>query len=127
MNRTCTSCKKEVEDWNEKCGSCGYTLELVPDDQLKARYLRGPALGALLFTQGWALGSRLYFWFLISLLPVVGFVVLFVGLFFGRRLSWKYGGWTDWEEFTERMRRLDLLGVAWVLILGGVYVYTRYL
>ncbi len=91
MNRTCTSCKHEVEDWNEKCGGCGYTLELVPDDQKKARFLRGPALGALLFTQGWAFGARLYFWFLLSLVPVFGLIALIVGVFFGRRLSWKYG------------------------------------
>jgi len=126
MNQTCTSCQREVEAWNEKCGGCGFTLELVPDDLRKARYLRTPALGALLFTQGWAFGARLYFWFLLSLVPVFGLIALFVGVFFGRRLSWKYGGWADWEEFTNRMKIMDLIGVAWIFILGAIYFYARF-
>lgn len=123
---TCASCKREVEAWNEKCGACGFTLELVPDDRRKARYLRGPSLGALLFTQGWTFGSRLYFWFLISLIPVLGLMALFICLFFGRRLSWKYGGWSDWEEYVARMRFMDAVGVVWVLILVGAYLWVRF-
>lgn len=123
----CTSCKREVEAWNEKCRGCGFTLELVPDERRKARYLRGPSLGALLWTQGWTFGARLYFWFLISLIPVVGLVALFVCLFFGRRLSWKYGGWSDWEEYVARMRLMDVVGVIWVAILAGAYLWVRFL
>lgn len=126
MIKTCTSCKREVEAWNEKCDGCGFTLELVPDERRKARYLRGPSLGALLFTQGWAFGARLYFWFLISLIPVVGLVALFVCLVFGRRLSWKYGGWSDWEEYEARMRLMDVIGIVWILILAAVYLYVRF-
>lgn len=124
---TCTSCKKEVEIWNQKCGGCGFTLELVPDDQHKARYLRTPALGALLFTQGWTFGARLYFWFLLSLVPVFGIIALIACLIFGRRWSWKYGGWSDWETFEARMRRMDVVGVVWVAGLVGVYLYARFL
>jgi len=127
MKQTCTSCKQEVEAWNEKCGACGFTLELVPDDQKKARYLRTPALGALLFTQGWTLGSRMYFWFLLSLIPIVGIVALMISIFFGRRLSWKYGGWSDWNEFTKRMKYMDMLGIVWLVILGVVYLSARFL
>jgi hypothetical protein len=126
MNATCTSCKREVEEWNERCKSCGFTLELVPDQRRKARYLRGPSLGALLFTQGWAFGARLYAWFLLSLVPVVGIVALFACLFFGRRWSWKYGGWSDWDEFQNRMRLMDMIGVVWVAILAGLYLYARF-
>lgn len=122
----CTSCKREVEAWNEKCGSCGFTLELVPDERRKARYLRAPSLGAFLFTQGWTFGARLYFWFLISFIPVFGLMSLFVGVFFGRRLSWKYGGWSDWGEYTRRMRLMDVVGVMWVVVLGAGYLYFRF-
>lgn len=126
MTNTCKSCHAEVEAWNEKCGSCGFTLELVPDERRKARYLRGPSLGALLWTQGWTFGARLYFWFLISLIPLVGLVVLIVCLFFGRRLSWKYGGWSDWEEYVARMRLMDMIGVAWVAVLAAIYLYFKF-
>ena len=126
MNRTCVSCKREVEEWNEKCGDCGFTLELVPDDRRKARFLRGPSLGALLFTQGWTFGARLYFWFLLSLIPVFGLVALFMCLFFGRRLSWKYGGWSDWEEYVARMRLMDIVGGVWVAILVAFYLWARF-
>ncbi|MBI4435759.1 hypothetical protein HY630_03745 [Candidatus Uhrbacteria bacterium] len=126
MNRTCVSCKREVEEWNEKCGGCGFTLELVPDERRKARFLRGPSMGALLFTQGWTFGARLYFWFLISLIPAFGLVALGVCVVFGRRLSWKHGGWSDWEEFQARMRLMDIVGMVWVAMLLGAYLWARF-
>lgn len=125
MKNVCTSCKHEVEEWNERCGGCGFTLELIPDDKRKARFLRGPSLGALLFTQGWTLGARVYFWFLLSLIPVVGIVPLILCVIFGRRWSWKFGGWQSWDEFVSRMRVMDAVGVAWVLLLAGAYLYIR--
>ncbi|MDG1949202.1 MAG: hypothetical protein P8J32_00055 [bacterium] len=126
MGKTCKSCKKEVEQWNEKCGGCGFTLVLEPDEKRKARFLKGPSLGALFFTQGWAFGARLYAWFLLSLVPVFGLVALIVCLFFGRRWSWKYGGWSNWEEFTRRMRMMDILGGAWILILASGYLIIKF-
>lgn len=123
---TCVNCKKEVEAWNERCGSCGFTLVLEPDEKRRARFLRGPALGALLFTQGWTLGARVYFWFLLSLIPVLGIAALILCVIFGRRWSWKYGGWSDWEEFVKRMRVMDAIGVVWILILIGVYLFFRF-
>jgi len=122
---SCTNCQKEVEEWNQKCGSCGFHLVLEPDELLRARYLRGPSLGALFFTQGWTLGARLYVWFLFSFVPIVGIVVLFICLIFGRRWSWKSGGWSNWQEFQKRMRLLDLIGVIWMAILIGVYFWMR--
>ena len=80
MKKTCADCKKQVEEWNEKCGGCGFTLVIEPDEKRRARYLRGPSLGALLWTQGWTFGARLYLWFLLSLIPIVGFVALFACL-----------------------------------------------
>ncbi len=125
MRSTCTNCKAEVEAWNEQCGGCGFTLVLEPDEKRRAKFLRGPALGALLFTQGWTLGARVYFWFLISLIPVVGIAALLLNVIFGRRWSWKYGGWGDWESFVKRMRLMDAIGVGWIVLLGCVYLYFR--
>jgi hypothetical protein len=125
MESTCRACKAKVEEWNEECGSCGFRLVMEPEERVRARFLRGPAVGALLFTQGWAFGARLYVWFLLSLIPIVGLVVLFVLLLAGRRLSWKSGGWGSWEEFRSRMKMLDLLAAAWFLMLIVVYVVLR--
>ncbi|MFA4845191.1 MAG: hypothetical protein WC654_01385 [Patescibacteria group bacterium] len=126
MSKTCTSCKNAVEAWNEQCRACGFTLVLEPDEKRRARFLRGPALGALLFTQGWTFGARVYFWFLISLIPVVGIAALILCVIFGRRWSWKYGGWSDWGEFVKRMRVMDAIGLCWVAILAWAYLYVRF-
>jgi hypothetical protein len=122
---TCKQCKQQVELWNKECGSCGFHLVLEPDEARRARFLRGPSLGAMLFTQGWAFGARLYLWFLLSFVPIVGILVLVALLIFGRRWSWKYGVWASWEDFTRRMHLLDLIAVLWVLILVGVYFWAR--
>lgn len=108
-----------------KCKDCGFTLVMEPDEKKRARYLRGPALGALLWTQGWTFGSRLYIWFILSLIPIVGFVVLFICLIFGRRLSWKNGGWSSWEEYKRRMRVLDIIAGVWIAGSIGAYFYLR--
>lgn len=125
MSSTCTSCKSKVDEWNIECGGCGFTLVMEPDEKIRARYLRGPSLGALFFTQGWTFGARLYIWFLISLIPVAGIVALFACLFFGRRWSWKAGGWSDWSEFQSRMRLLDLIATVWIVGLGIAWLFLR--
>ncbi len=124
--KSCIECKQFVDDWNERCGQCGFHLVLEPDEVERARFLRGPALGALLFTQGWMFGARLYVWFLISLIPGVGLVALFAGVFFGRRWSWKRGGFANWNEFRQRMRILDILAISWVVLLVGLYIWRRF-
>ena len=100
-------------------------MVLQPDEERKARYLKTPSLGALLFTQGWTAGSRLYVWFLLSLVPVVGIVALFACMFFGRRWSWKHGGWASWEDFTARMKLMDIIGIAWICFLIISYFIAR--
>jgi len=125
MKKVCKQCKDKVDIWNKKCGGCGFTLVLQPNEQMKARYLRTPSLGAMLFTQGWALGARLYVWFLLSLMPVIGIVALFACMFFGRRWSWKQGGWSSWQEYTDRMKLMDRIGIAWVCILIISYFFAR--
>lgn len=125
MEKLCVSCQSKVDEWNEKCRGCGYVLVLEPEEKIQAKYLRTPSLGALFFTQGWTLGARLYIPFLLSLIPIVGLPVLFVCVLFGRRLSWKFGGWSDWLEFQKWMRIMDIVGVVWILILVGVYFWFK--
>lgn len=95
------------------------------DEAAQSRFLRGPSLGALLFTQGFAFGARLYVWFLLSLIPIVGIPVLFILLIFGRRLSWKHGGWASFEAFQARMKLLDIIAVVWLLALVALYFFAR--
>lgn len=123
--KICNKCKQQVELWNKQCSSCGFHLVLEPDEARRARFLRAPSLGAMLFTQGWALGARLYFWFLLSLVPIFGFAVLFILLFFGRRLSWKSGSWASWDKYTKRMRLLDVISIFWIAVLVFIYLYLR--
>ncbi|NBS41696.1 hypothetical protein EBS80_03465 [bacterium] len=115
MESTCANCKAEIDALKAKCHACGIELIVEPSEVARAKSLRRPSLGALFFTQGFALGSRLYGWFLLSLIPIVGFVALAALVVFGRRWSWKRGGWTDWKEFESRMRLLDALAAVWII------------
>jgi hypothetical protein len=121
MKKACLACQAKLEEWHEVCDGCGYTVVLEPEEKIRAQYLRTPALGALFFTQGWFLGARLYILFALSLIPIVGIPLLVIGITVGRRLSWKFGGWSDWNEFQQRMRLLDLLGIVWLASLVVIY------
>lgn len=123
--KNCPDCKQLVKEWNKQCKDCGYTLVLEPEEAARARYLRGPALGALLWTQGWAIGARTYLWFLLSLVPVIGIVSLIFLTLFGRRISWESGGWASWEEYKSRMRMMDIIGLVWIGILIVIYFIAR--
>lgn len=121
MEKLCASCKAKVEEWNEKCRGCGFALVLEPEEKTRAKYLRVPSLGALLFTQGWAFGARLYLLFVFSLIPIVGIPILVIATLFGRRLSWKFGSWSDWGEYQKWMKIMDWVGICWILLLVVVY------
>lgn len=123
----CTSCEAKLHAWQEQCRDCGFVLVRKEEQDLarEQRYLRIPSIGALLFTQGWTFGARMYVLFILSLLPGVGIAALCLSFLFGRRLSWKYGHWKDWETFTKRMRTLDLLGLAWGAGVLVVYIFFR--
>ena len=127
MNQiVCHQCKDKIDVWNKEGQRCGFHLVLEPEQKLKARYLRTPSLGALFFTQGWALGARLYFWFILSLIPAVGIAALILCVIFGRRWSWKFGSWSSWKEFQSRMRILDVVAIFWICFLMGLYLYFRF-
>jgi len=68
----------------------------------------------------------MYLLFVISLIPGVGISALIIGAIFGRRLSWKFGSWGSWQEYTSRMRLLDIIGIVWICLLGFVYLYFRF-
>lgn len=121
MRKICSLCLAKAKEWKKKCLDCGFTLVLEPEEKSQAKYLRTPSLGALLFTQGWTLGARLYILFFLSLIPIVGIPILVVCVLFGRHLSWRFGGWSDWSEFTKWMRIMDIIGVVWVMILVIAY------
>lgn len=125
MVSTCSNCLAQVRALQKKCRNCGFVIVIEPVDAAREKYLRTPSLGALLFTQGWALGARAYLWFLLSLTPVTGIAALIVLTLFGRRIAWKRGGWSGWEEFTRRMRLLDIVGVVWVVLLTAGYFLFR--
>ena len=123
MEKICPNCKKQIRQLNQKCQHCGFKIIIEPNEETKKKYLRGPSLGALFFTQGWAFGARLYIWFILSLIPFFGLIVLLLCFFFGRRWSWQYGGWSDWGEFQDRMKLLDIIAIFWVLGLIGVWYF----
>ena len=125
--QSCPDCKARVRELQEQCKGCGFNIIVEPKEAARARYLRGPSLGALFFTQGWTLGSRQYLWFIASLIPVVGIAALIICTLFGRRLAWKFGGWGSWEEYRQRMKLLDVVGIIWILILLSAYLIARYL
>lgn len=117
--------KQLKKRWKKICRACGYQLVLEPTDMERQRYLRTPSLGALLFTQGWMLGARMYLLFALSLIPVVGLIPLIFGTLFGRQMAWKFGGWRDWQTFRQRMRLLDIVGIVWIALLIIAYFLFR--
>ena len=124
---TCPDCRIKVQELQEQCQHCGFNIIIEPKEKARARYLRGPSLGALFFTQGWTLGARQYLWFIASLIPSICIAALIICTLFGRQLAWKFGGWSSWEEFRQRMRVLDIIGVIWILILLAIYLGFKYL
>jgi|SRR3989338_6682352 len=121
----CEHCLASIKQLEKECRTCGFQITVEPTKQVRERFLRVPSLGALLFTQGWTLGARLYLWFVISLIPIAGLAALVACVIFGRRWSWKYGGWRNWETFERRMKILDGIGIIWIIILGISYFFFK--
>lgn len=126
FGKNCPDCLETLRELQRTCGSCGYRIELVPEEEDIERYLRRPSLGGLLWTQAYAFGTRQYGWFVLSLIPFVGVVALLVMCIFGRRRSWEIGGWESFEEFRRRQRLMDGFAYVWVAILVGLYLLARY-
>jgi len=127
MNKQkCTNIKTEVKKLDRQAEGCGFRVHLESAEESMKRYLRTPSLGALLWTQVWALGARMYFWFILSLIPIVGFVPLIVLTIRGRQLSWNTGQWENFEVFKRRMRILDIVALVWLIIIVGVYLFIKY-
>jgi len=91
------------------------------------RYLKRPSPGGLFWTQAYALGTRQYVWFLVSLIPIFGVAALVAMFIFGRRLSWKVGDWESFEEFKRRQGLMDRIAYVWLGLLIAAYLYTRFI
>lgn len=102
-------------------------MELVSKEQDMERYLKRPSLGGLFWTQAYAFGTRQYLWFILSILPITGFVALPAMFLFGRRWSWRVGGWENFETFKKRQLLMDRIGIAWIILLALIYAYLRFL
>lgn len=126
-SKSCPDCLEKLREAQRICEGCGYTVELVPKEEVIERYLRRPSPGGLFWTQAYAFGTRQYIWFIVSLVPIVGFVALGAMFLFGRRWSWRVGGWDNFEEFKKRQRLMDGVAYAWLCVLIFVYIYLRWL
>lgn len=83
------------------------------------RELRGWNWGAFFLNWIWGLGNRTYI-ALLMLLPLVGFVMIFVLGAKGNEWAWKNGNWRSVEHFKKVQRAWALWGLAsWVVLIGG--------
>ncbi len=124
--KMCPECMEKLKEAQRFCAACGYHVELVPDEVVMERFLRRPSPGGLFWTQAYALGTRQYLWFILSLIPIVGVVALFAMFFYGRRWSWKVGEWENFEEYRRRQILMDRIGYGWLatLLIGYIVVRT---
>lgn len=91
------------------------TEELTEEQK---RYIEGLAWAALLSASIWALGNKLWWWFLGSLIPIWNIYVLLKLFLHGRRMSWKKGKWENFEKFHRRQLYI------WWVIATLVALYT---
>ncbi|OGL71848.1 hypothetical protein A3C17_01920 [Candidatus Uhrbacteria bacterium RIFCSPHIGHO2_02_FULL_53_13] len=126
LKKVCPECFSKLKELQKLCQGCGYKIELVTADEEIERFLRRPSPGGLLWTQAYAFGTRQYLWFVLSILPITGFVALPMMFAFGRRWSWRVGGWGSFTEFKERQVLMDRIGIAWILFLVLIYLYFRF-
>lgn len=125
-NKTCPDCLDRLRAAQKACEACGYKVELVPKEKQIEKFLKRPSPGGLFFTQAYALGTRQYMWFIISLIPIAGFVALGAMFLFGRRWSWHVGGWDNYEQYKKRQRLMDTIAYIWLAILILGYLYLRF-
>jgi hypothetical protein len=76
--------------------------------------------GAFLLNWIWGIGNNTYI-ALLTLVPVVGFVMIFVLGAKGNRWAWKNGRWDSVEQFKRVQRRWAIAGL--VVWLGGAALF----
>ena len=84
--------------------------------------------GAFLLNWIWGIGNNTYI-ALLSLVPIVGFVMLFVLGAKGSKWAWRNGRWDDVEHFKRVQRRWAIAGVViwagsfllFAGVIGGTY------
>ena len=124
--KKCPDCFAKLRELQELCKGCGYKIELVTKEEEVERFIKRASLGGLLWTQAYAFGTRQYMWFILSILPIMGFIALPAMFIFGRRWSWKVGGWKSFDEYKRRQVLMDRIGMGWILILVGIWAYFKY-
>jgi hypothetical protein len=126
-DKKCPDCLDKLREAQDICGACGYKVELISEEKQIERFIKRPSPGGLFFTQAYAFGTRQYLWFIASLIPILGFVALGVMFLFGRRLSWRFGGWDSFEEYKKRQTTMDVVSCVWLAILLSAYLLLRFL
>ena len=82
--------------------------------------IRGWNWGAFLLNWIWGIGNNTYI-ALLTLIPVVGFVMIFVLGAKGNRWAWKNGRWDSVAHFKRVQRRWAIAGL--VVWLGGIALF----
>jgi hypothetical protein len=83
--------------------------------------IRGWNWGAFLLNWIWGVGNNTYI-ALLTLIPFVGFIMIFVLGAKGNRWAWQNGRWDSVEHFKRVQRRWAIAGFAFVfgmVVLGG--------
>ena len=85
--------------------------------------------GAFLLNWIWGVGNNTFI-ALLTLIPIVGFVMLFVLGAKGSKWAWRNGRWDSVEHFKRVQRRWAIWGaVIWVgavVLFGGIFAGTFY-
>ncbi len=92
---------------------------LTPE-QLK--YIRGGSLSAFFGGLIWPLGSKLWLYALLSLVPLVNIYVWLKLTFHGRRMSWEKGEWQSFDQFKQRQKLLVYIILA-VFVLYILFLF----
>jgi hypothetical protein len=126
LKNNCPDCYTKLRELQALCGQCGYKIELVTKDEEIERFINRFSVGGLFWTQAYALGTRQYVWFILSILPITGFVALPAMFVYGRRWSWHVGGWESFDEYKKRQILMDRIGMVWFGLLLLIYLYFRF-
>jgi len=79
--------------------------------------IKGWSWGAFLFNWLWAIGNKTWIG-LLTLVPFVGFIMMFILGVKGREWAWRNKKWDNIEHFQRVQRKWSL----WGIIVVGVYL-----
>ena len=123
FNLTCPQCKKEIKNKEKYCYNCGTEIKEVHAillSQEQAEFINKWSWGCFLSSIIWCIGSKLYWYALLFLIPVVNIAVWIFLSIKGRKTSWIKGKWENFEKFEKRQKLLDVIAV----ILLGISILS---